>query len=560
MIRPIDFRFSPGLSPKTCRKLRSEILKRILIACLHLPFLALCFFSCGTKQEENRAVIQLLPVKIGEDYQYISKEGRIEINPLFSEACLFRGGLALVKAGGNNGRWGYISESGKFTLTAKYVSASAFSEGLAWVVEENEGPKAVNVAGELRINLPSASRVRIFREGLAAFCLTENGKNLWGFIDAEGIVKIKPAFLATGDFSEGKCRIKNQSGRWGFIDDEGNDVIPCQFDSAGDFYRETALIFQKGRCGLINQKGDFILQPVFTGLHPDGENCLFQKEGKWGWMDLNGAVIIPPGFDEALPFHGEELAAVKKGGKWGYSDKQGNIRIETKFDSVSPFESDLALVMVDRKSGFINQLGKYHIRPRYEAVSEDFSAHLFHRNSRFEEAESDLFDISRITSRIQCSKPEGFPLLSRFTDLINKYPVKKKSLDSLTAGGLALNEHLLVADEKISSEASLSFAVFANAYKVIPDEEKPMLIFNPDVLSSAFKYTIRLSGKGKGKEKSIMEALEKSLKGMKKNEALSDDSGHFFSSNTCMTEFKFQPGLISILITPKLAAASAPID
>ena len=515
---------------------------------------------CRENAEYTQAHLSLIPVKIDEDFHYIGRDGRIEIGPLFSDASLFRGGMALVKGGGKNGKWGFISEAGKFTLAPNYVSATVFSEGLAWVVEENRSPSAINAAGEIRVNLPKATAVRIFREGLAAFSQTENGESLWGFVDANGMIKIKPSFPFAGEFAEGRCRIKSAQGKWGYIDEDGREIIPAQFDSVTDFSGKTAVVFQGGLAGLINQQGEFLLKPQFAGLRNDGAQCLFKKDNKWGWMDHEGKIILSPRFENAFPFFGNELAAVQSGKKWGYANREGIIRIEAKYDSAFPFDGDLAMVMVDGKTGFINQQGKYHVRPRFDAASDDLAAHFLHLNSKFNEAESDLFEVSNISRRISLSQPEGFPLLCQFSELIAKFPVKKKSLDSLTADGLSLNEHLLFSGRKITGEANLDFTVFANVYKVIPDEEKPMLIYNPDVPNSAYKYTIKLTGRGLGKEKSIVEALEKNLKDMKKNETLSEGSASFFSNKSCMVEFKHKPGTVTILITPKNAVAVAVSD
>ena len=44
--------------------------------------------------------------------------------------------------------------------------------------------------------------------------------------------------------------------------------------------------------------------------------------GKWGYVDPNDKIAIPPHYDDATPFT-EGLAGVKIGEKWGYIDKTG---------------------------------------------------------------------------------------------------------------------------------------------------------------------------------------------------------------------------------------------
>ena len=89
--------------------------------------------SCGGGGD-SISEVNLIPVKSWNDFQYIDKEGKIVINPQFSEATIFRNGLALVRTSGDEPKWGFISEDGKFAITANYKSATVFSDDLALVV------------------------------------------------------------------------------------------------------------------------------------------------------------------------------------------------------------------------------------------------------------------------------------------------------------------------------------------------------------------------------------------------------------------------------------------
>ncbi|MBT5530773.1 MAG: WG repeat-containing protein, partial [Cytophagia bacterium] len=95
--------------------------------------------------------------------------------PQFSEATIFRNGLALVRTSGDEPKWGFISEDGKFAITANYKSATVFSDDLAWVVSENAPPTAINSKGEIKVTLQDAETVKIYKEGLSAFSIAERG-------------------------------------------------------------------------------------------------------------------------------------------------------------------------------------------------------------------------------------------------------------------------------------------------------------------------------------------------------------------------------------------------
>ena len=52
----------------------------------------------------------LAAVRLEGKWAYVDKFGKIQINPKFSSASIFRSGIASVKL---NGKWAYIDKSGR---------------------------------------------------------------------------------------------------------------------------------------------------------------------------------------------------------------------------------------------------------------------------------------------------------------------------------------------------------------------------------------------------------------------------------------------------------------
>ena len=157
-------------------------MKKKLKFFVFILFVVISASSCGGG-EKSVSEIKLIPVTNGKEFQYINMEGKIEINPQFSEATIFRNGLALVKTSGEEPKWGFISEDGKFAISANYKSATVFSDDLAWVVSENGPPSAINNKGEIIFILQDAATVNIFSEGLAAFSIIDSSGEKWGFVN-----------------------------------------------------------------------------------------------------------------------------------------------------------------------------------------------------------------------------------------------------------------------------------------------------------------------------------------------------------------------------------------
>lgn len=113
------------------------------------------------------------------------------------------------------------------------------------------------------------------------------------------------------------------------------------------------------------------------------------KDGKYGFIDINGSFKIPPTFTSAKQFS-EGLAAVYvggqsfvvvgetrqyigvDGGQWGYIDRSGEIKITPQFGYANPFSEGLALVTsgngMEGEAGYIDKSGLFKISPKFDAL------------------------------------------------------------------------------------------------------------------------------------------------------------------------------------------------
>lgn len=82
-------------------------------------------------------------------------------------------------------------------------------------------------------------------------------------------------------------------------------------------------------------------------VEEDQESTLFQikKNGKWGYINKFGIIVIKPQFDKAL-FFSEGLAVVEIDKKYGYIDKAGKTVVIPRLDWASGFSEGLAAVNI----------------------------------------------------------------------------------------------------------------------------------------------------------------------------------------------------------------------
>jgi len=90
------------------------------------------------------------------------------------------------------------------------------------------------------------------------------------------------------------------------------------------------------------------------------------ENGKWGFIDVTGRVVIEPQFDYARPFF-EGFAAVNvggvrkdahaEGGKWGFIDTSGAFVINPQYDDVGDYAEGLAFVRRGLTCAFLDTRG-----------------------------------------------------------------------------------------------------------------------------------------------------------------------------------------------------------
>jgi hypothetical protein len=144
-------------------------------------------------------------------------------------------------------------------------------------------------------------------------------------------------------------------------------------------------IQQNGKWGYIDSTGKIVIKPQFVWAEEfsEGLAAIENEDGKHGYIDERGQVVIQPIFDNWTDFS-EGLAAVSINSEWGYIDKTGKWAIPRQFAVGRPFSNGLALVAVPQngkvsfppgpeKQVFIDRTGKIVIDPKDDILNASFS-------------------------------------------------------------------------------------------------------------------------------------------------------------------------------------------
>jgi hypothetical protein len=320
-----------------------------------------------------------------------------------------------------NGKWGYCDKEMKVIIPCKYDQAYPFFEDRALVqIYDTIEPYAksffIDPKGNVAINLNSSSQgcpasrfqngvavvenynIPIFGEG-SNLCVIDKNGNLIHQIDSATMDmdlsmfrEYSSAFNDDGVYIS-QIQSENESKSLLIFNDDRKPIaLNYQYVStfnagyavAQEPFKEVGI---EPNLALINSKGEEVIPAGkykltidFTTISNKPELLFpFEKDGKHGYLNEKGEVIIEPKFDLALYFsEGRALIAKSEGYdeydlpifKYGYIDTKGDIIIPCRFDQAYAFSDGLAEVVIKDSILFIDKNGKTELAFHSIANSE----------------------------------------------------------------------------------------------------------------------------------------------------------------------------------------------
>ena len=216
-----------------------------------------------------------------------------------------------------------------------------------------------NVTGRLRLLLKTGWRAFLVA-GLAWACL-------WPDLPAR----------AAGGYLAVAC-LRRNAHQCGVLNEKGEWVVSPAFDRISDFAPNgRAVAVERRRFGVIDTRGEWVIQPEFDRVDEEWSAGLI-KVGRsarragllYGLADEAGHLVVEPVFKVIQPFGPNRLAgACDQEDRCGFIDTRGEWVILPVFDQVEPF-SENGLAPARRPGeelwGYISAAGTFAIPPAYE--------------------------------------------------------------------------------------------------------------------------------------------------------------------------------------------------
>jgi hypothetical protein len=183
--------------------------------------------------------------------------------------------------------------------------------------------------------------------------------------------------------------ILERNNKQGLVNSKGIEVAPFIYDKIGfnnneynlsDLIKGRIKVEKNGKIGFINESGKELVPIKYDEI--DGFGSLTKKfsddlvivknNGKIGLIDFeDGQLVIPVLYNEIFDFqaltdNSYKIAKVNKNGKYGFINMNGEEIISPIYDEIKDFNNGYASFRVNNKWGLINSLGKETIKSIYD--------------------------------------------------------------------------------------------------------------------------------------------------------------------------------------------------
>jgi len=317
-----------------------------------------------TEVSYNPAMADLrLRITLNGKRGYVDGSGHVVIEPVYAMAMPFSEGLAAVAdrvSADGAPSWKFVNASGVVVIPRASVGGQigTFHEGMAPIMVTGKWGY-ISSKGEFVIPV-QYDGAEDFREGLAAVRVGRK----YGVIVQKGATVLEPTFDFIGSYSGGRA-VFAQNDRFGYLDRDGRIAVAAAFNRASDFSEGLAFVAKgEGKSELgayVDLKGDYAIKPGPFSGGPFRQGIAAIESAALGphYIDAHGNITIKPAGVQKAGNFSEGLAPVLIDGRFGFIDLAGKVVIPPQWQFVGEFVNGACRVNSGDVRGYINTRGQY---------------------------------------------------------------------------------------------------------------------------------------------------------------------------------------------------------
>ena len=296
-------------------------------------------------------------VKKDDKYGIVDDEGKIVIEPQYSDIDVLgtdnKSGFIVKTV--DTGKYGIVDYSNTVILPANYEGIEKVYGNDMYTVISSGEQIIVNKSGENVITKGFSTVKQILSNQENAFIFGNSSKK-YGIKDMNGTNLIEPQYDDLQETETGTF-IASKDGKYGIIDINNAEKVPFEYDSILYYKKADIYVAEDSNYNakILNGNLETKLEGIFVELNEDkgylklrngddynyynfrfeekSETDLFpnrtlylsKKDGKYGFVDKNGKVVVDYIYDDAIEQNDYGYSSVKKDGLWGSIDSKGKV-------------------------------------------------------------------------------------------------------------------------------------------------------------------------------------------------------------------------------------------
>lgn len=266
------------------------------------------------------------------------------------------------------GLWGFVGNNGGVTIPIIYNKVGYFGDERSSVVLEDDGMFYIDKNNHKRIKIVKIENpIELGRMEGEVFSLFDGEQwNFYSFANRSEELIFGGFDDVTGFYNGMTACLKD--GKWTLHNNTGADLTGQTFS---DVIRdERGAVYVKGRVFskttenyvMTDAYGKNISDLQFEDVKhfcESGDYAAVKINGKWGFINANGEVVIEPQYEDARSFS-FGFAAVKINDLWGFINNSGELVIDAKFMDAKDFNTNGCVFIKETTTWQLLKLIKYN--------------------------------------------------------------------------------------------------------------------------------------------------------------------------------------------------------
>ncbi|NRB64262.1 MAG: WG repeat-containing protein [Saprospiraceae bacterium] len=200
---------------------------------------------------------------------------------------------------------------------------------------------------------------------------------LWGLINADGVMCVRPQYDAIGNFEQLGYATMQRAGKVGLLNQSGEEIITPQFEDIRVLDTQLVAVMRSGDWEVQNLAGQIILSGGYDQLEIwPGGFLGFARNDKWGVVDYNGNQILSPKYEQIVFQTSDSCFYLQQAEKIGLANQQGEVFVQPYADALRLLPERGYLFQLDNKWGLMDLACRKIISADYQTFEEESEHYL----------------------------------------------------------------------------------------------------------------------------------------------------------------------------------------